>query len=80
MNKYYIIKKPEEAIDSILTHTVERGINKTRISNDGKFAIVKLPTGASIPPSMKNLTVYTQNEILNILNNDLNWKVNDLPS
>lgn len=78
LNKYFIIKKPEQAIDSILKHTVERGISNTRISNDRNFVIVKLPIGASIPPSMQNLSSYTNSEILNILNSDPNWIAPDI--
>lgn len=77
-NIYFIIKKPSEAIDSILKHTVEKGVDKTRISNDGNFAVVKLHIGAEIPASMQNLKAYSNSEILEVLNTDPNWKGRDL--
>lgn len=76
-NLYFILKIPDQAIDSILKHTVEKSVDATRRSNDDKLAVVKLPIGAKIPASMQNLKAYTHSEILKQLSLP-EWKQQDI--
>ena len=63
MNKYFIIKLPDSALENILKHCVGTATSQRR-SVDGKSVVVKLPVGSEIPGIMNHLTPYTHSEIL----------------
>ena len=62
-NKYFLLNLPEPALDAILSHCVEKAIDKVRILYDGSY-VVKLPVDAIIPDILKNKQVYIHSEIL----------------